>query len=88
MIGVGFLTLPVIGKKSGLYPMLFFIILASMISVFANWQLGRGYRATDGKTYSKIIARVDGRTSSLVTMIFLFMYVYVSAGAYYVFGEL
>ena len=88
MIGVGFLTLPVIGKKSGLYAMLFFIVLASLVSVFANWQLGRGFRATEGKTYSKIVARVDGRTSSLVTMIFLFMYVYVSAGAYYVFGSI
>lgn len=88
MIGVGFLTLPVIGKKSGLYAMLFFIVLASLISMFANWQLGRGFRATEGKTYSKIVARVDGRTSSLVTMIFLFMYVYVSAGAYYVFGNI
>lgn len=86
MIGVGFLTLPEIGRKSGLYSMLFFILLSALISVFANWQLGRGFKATEGKTYSKIVARVDGRTSSLITMIFLFFYVYVSAGAYYVFG--
>ena len=86
MIGVGFLTLPEIGRKSGLYPMLGMIILSASISCFANWQLGRGFRATEGKTYSKIVARVDGRLSSLITMIFLFLYVYVSAGAYYVFG--
>lgn len=88
MIGVGFLTLPEIGRKSGLYPMLFFIVLSAGISCFANWQLGRGFRATEGKTYSKIVARIDGRLSSLITMIFLFMYVYVSAGAYYIFGIL
>lgn len=86
MIGVGFLTLTEIGKENGLYPMIAVIVLTGLISVFANWQLGRGFRASGGKTYSKIVARVDGRTSSLVTMIFLFLYVYVSAGAYYVFG--
>lgn len=86
MIGVGFLTLPVIGKNSGLYPMLFFIVFSSMISLFANWQLGRGYRITGGKTYNKIVTKVAGRASGLITMIFLFLYVYVSAGAYYVFG--
>jgi len=86
MIGVGFLTLPVIGKNSGLYVMIGFILLSAFISVFANWQIGRGFRATQGKTYSKIVARVNGRVSSLITMIFLFLYVYVSAGAYYLFG--
>lgn len=64
------------------------IVLAAFISVFANWQLGRGFRATEGKTYSKIVARVDGRVSSLIIMIFLLLYVYVSAGAYYVFGNI
>jgi amino acid permease len=87
MIGVGFLTLPEIGKNSGLYPMIGFILLSAFISVFANWQIGRGFRATEGKTYSKIVAKVDGRVSSLINMIFLFLYVYVSAGAYYVFGS-
>ena len=87
MIGVGFLTLPEIGKKSGLYPMLIFIVLASAISMFANWQLGRGFRATQGDTYTKIVAKIFGRNASLVIMVFLFMYVYVSAGAYYVFGR-
>lgn len=87
MIGVGFLTLPVIGKNNGLYPMIGLILLAAFISCFANWQIGRGFRATGGKTYSKIVARVDGRVSGLVSMIFLFFYVYVSAGAYYVFGK-
>ncbi len=87
MIGVGFLTLPEIGKNSGLYPMIGFILTAAFISCFANWQIGRGFRATGGKTYSKIVARVDGRTSALINMIFLLLYVYVSAGAYYVFGS-
>lgn len=87
MIGVGFLTLPEIGKNNGLYPMLGFILLSAFISAFANWQIGRGFRYTEGKTYSKIVARVDGRTSGLITMIFLFLYVYVSAGAYYIFGK-
>lgn len=88
MIGVGFLTLPEIGKKSGLLPMVGFILLSAFISVFANWQIGRGFRHTQGKTYSKIVARVDSRTSSLINMVFLFLYVYVSAGAYYIFGAL
>lgn|SRR3990167_1274093 len=86
-IGVGFLTLPEIGKKSGAYTMLIFIVGSAMISMFANWQISRGFRATGGKTYSKIVARVDGRVSSLINMIFLFLYVYVSAGAYYLFGN-
>lgn len=86
MIGVGFLTLPVIGKNSGTYVMLGFIFLSAFISCFANWQIGRGFRVTEGKTYSKIVARICGRGSSLITMIFLFLYVYVSAGAYYIFG--
>lgn len=86
MIGVGFLTLPQIGVYSGLYAMIGFILLSAFISCFANWQLGRGFRATEGKTYSKIVGRIDGRVSSLITLIFLFLYVYVSAGAYYVFG--
>jgi amino acid permease len=88
MIGVGFLTLPEIGKKNGLVPMVGFILVSAFISVFANWQIGRGFRHTQGKTYSKIVARIDSRTSSLVNMVFLFLYVYVSAGAYYIFGSL
>ena len=88
MIGVGFLTLPEIGKKSGLFPMVGFILISAFISVFANWQIGRGFRHTQGKTYSKIVARVDSRTSSLINMVFLFLYVYVSAGAFYIFGSL
>ena len=88
MIGVGFLTLPEIGKNSGLYPMVALILIAAFISCFANWQIGRGFRATGGKTYSKIVARVDGRTSALINMVFLLLYVYVSAGAYYVFGKM
>lgn len=87
MIGVGFLTLPVIGKNSGLYPMIGLILLSASISLFANVQISRGYRFTQGKTYSKIVARVDGRLSAVVNMIFLLLYVYVSAGAYYVFGR-
>jgi amino acid permease len=86
-IGVGFLTLPEIGKKSGAYTMVALILGSACISMFANWQISRGFRATGGKTYSKIVARVDGRLSSLVNMIFLFLYVYVSAGAYYLFGN-
>lgn len=88
MIGVGFLTLPVIGKNSGLYPMIGLILLSAGISLFANVQISRGYRFTQGKTYSKIVARVDGRLSAVVNMIFLLLYVYVSAGAYYVFGRI
>lgn len=88
MIGVGFLTLPEIGRKSGLHIMLGFILLSAFISCFANWQIGRGFRATEAKTYSKIVAKIDGRVSSLITMVFLFLYVYVSAGAYYIFGKL
>ena len=87
MIGIGFMTLPVLGKNSGLFPMLVLIFIAASISCFANWQIGRGFRATQGKTYSKILARIDGRTSALVSMIFLLLYVYVSAGAYYIFGN-
>lgn len=87
MIGVGFLTLPEIGKNNGLFPMIGFITLSAFISGFANWQIGRGFRYTEGKTYSKIVARVDGRVSSLINMVFLFFYVYVSAGAYYIFGR-
>lgn len=88
MIGVGFLTLPEIGKNSGLYPMIGYILLAAAMSVFGNWQIGRGFHATGAKTYAKIVAKVHNRTSSLVSMIFLLLYVYVSAGAYYIFGSL
>jgi len=88
MIGVGFLTLPVIGKNSGLYPMIALILLSAGISLIANVQISRGFRFTQGKTYSKIVARVDGRLSAVINMIFLLFYVYVSAGAYYVFGRI
>ena len=86
MIGVGFLTLPEIGRRSGLIPMIFFILGTASISVFANWQLGRGFRATGAQTYGKIISSVDGKRSAVLILIFLFIYVYVSAGAFYVFG--
>ena len=88
MIGVGFLTLPQIGKENGLFPMIFLIVFAGMVSMIGNFMLGRAFRITKGKTYSQISAKVIGRKSSLLILIFLYLYVTVSSGAYYVFGTI
>lgn len=87
MIGVGFMTLPVIGKNNGLYSILFFIMVSAVVSWFANLQIGRGFRHSYGKTYAEIVERINGPKLSLIALMFLFLYVYASAGGYYIFGK-
>lgn len=86
MIGVGFMTLPVIGKYNGLVAIFFFIFLSALISAFANFQIGRAFKASYGKTYAEIVERINGPKHSLVALMFLFMYVFASAGGYFIFG--
>ncbi len=86
MIGVGFLTLPEIGKHNGLYPMIAIIILSSFMSAFANWQLGLGFRVSRGRTLTKIIARVKGRGSAIMNIFVLIIDLWVATGATYIFG--
>jgi len=88
MIGVGFMTLPVIGKNNGIYNILFFVALSAIISWFANLQIGTGFRNSYGKTYAQIVERINGPKMSLIALVFLFLYVYASAGGYYIFGKL
>jgi hypothetical protein len=87
MVGVGFLTLPVIGLNNGSYLILVMICLSSLISWFANILIGRGFRHSYGKTYAEIIDRINGTKLSLMALIFLFLYVYASGGSYYIFGK-
>jgi amino acid permease len=88
MIGVGFMTLPVIGKNNGVYSILFFVLYSGTVSWFANIQIGRGFKHSFGKTYPEIIERINGSNLSLVALIFLFLYVFASSGSYYIFGKI
>lgn len=87
MIGVGFMTLPNIGKYNGLYMIMFFVVLSAVISWLANLQIGRAFRNSYGKTYAQIVERINGPALSLIALIFLFLYVYASAGGYFIFGK-
>lgn len=87
MVGVGFLTLPEIGKQNGLIPMIFMVFFSAFISCFANLQLARGFSVTKGKCYTRIITLIAGRKYGMTNLVFLFFYVWVSAGACYMFGK-
>jgi len=87
MIGVGFLTLPVIGKYNGSISIIFFILLSMGISCFANILIGRGFQHSYGKNYPEIIERINGPKLSLLALIFLFLYVFASSGSYFIFGK-
>lgn len=88
MIGVGFLTLPAIGIKSGYIAIIFFIIIGSSLSLFANLQLGVAYRVTMKNNYSLIVEQVLGRVWALLTLVFIFLYVFASSTTYFMFGAL
>ena len=87
MIGIGYITLPNIGKENGLFPMIFLIVFTGLMSYVSSVQLGRGYTFSGGQTYSKIVGKVVNRSSSLVILVCLYFYITVSAGTYYVFGN-
>ena len=86
MMGIGFLTLPVMGKTNGLVPMVFFILVASLVSGIANWQLGIGFRATKARSLTTMISSVNGKTSAIFCIFFLVLDIWVSVGALYIFG--
>ena len=60
MIGVGFLTLPTIGKNNGWVGIILMVFLSQSISLFGNIQLMKGYRATGKNNYSAIVEGVLG----------------------------
>ena len=86
MMGVGFLTLPEMGKTNGLYPMVLLIFLASLVSAFANLQLGAAFRETKCSSLMKMIAKVNGRASALLCITALIFDIWVTIGAMYIFG--
>ena len=65
MIGVGFLTLPAIGKNNGYVIIVLFIILASSLSLFANIQLGIAFKITRRNNYALIVEEILGKVYSL-----------------------
>jgi hypothetical protein len=87
MMGVGYLTLPEMGKTNGLYPMVVLIFLAALVSAFANLQLGDAYRATKCPSLMKMIAQVNGRASALLCITALIFDIWVTIGAMYIFGS-
>jgi amino acid permease len=86
MIGVGFLTLPMIGKYTGYIPMVCMIAFASFLSFFANMQLGIAFRITRRNNYPLMVEEILGRTSALICLIFIFLYVFASSISYFMFG--
>lgn len=66
MIGVGFLTLPAIGKNNGYVIVVLFIILASSLSLFANIQLGIAFKITRRNNYALIVEEILGKVYSLI----------------------
>ena len=88
MIGVGFLTLPAVGKANGYIPCAVFIILSSFMSQFGNLQLGIAYRITRKNTYTLIVEEVLGKFWALINQIFMFLYLIASSTSYFLFGEL
>lgn len=86
MIGIGFLTLPEMGRTNGLFSMVLLILLSAFISAYANLQLGSAYRATKAPSLLKMIAQVNGRASALFCITVLIIDIWVAVGAMYIFG--
>jgi amino acid permease len=87
MIGIGFLTLPSIGKEIGYWPMIYMVTQSTLISLTANLQLGRGFFITKEKTFDAIVAKICGRVYGTISRIFLLFYVFASTAAYYMIGN-
>lgn len=85
MIGVGFLTLPMIGRNNGYLSIIGFVVYSAFLSYIANLMLGRAFHASKGKSYADIVKKIEGPKSSLIVLIFLFSYVLSSTGAYFIF---
>lgn len=85
MIGVGFLTLPVIGRYNGWVAIIFFVLFSAAISAFANYLIGRGFRSSFGKNYAEIVERINGPVHSFIVLLFLYLYVLASAGSYFIY---
>lgn len=60
MIGVGFLTLPAIGRMNGWIAIIIFILIAQFVSLVGNIQIAKAYRICGKKTYSTIIESIIG----------------------------
>lgn len=86
MMGVGYLTLPEMGKTNGLAPMVFLLFVSAFVSAFANLQLGAAFRATKSSSLLKMIATVNGRASGLLCITALIFDIWVTIGAMYIFG--
>lgn len=86
MVGIGFLTLPEMGKTNGLVPMIVLIVISSIVSAIANWQLAIGFRITHARSLTKIISEIIGKKPAIFCMIILILDIWVSIGAMYIFG--
>lgn len=88
MIGVGFLTLPTIGKNNGWVGIIIFIFVAQITSMIGNLWLVRAYRATEGrcKCYPTIVEEILGVKQSALIIVFMMLYILASSTSYYLFA--
>ena len=86
--GVGFLALHTIGRHNGFVPMVGFIVLATVTSTLANWMLGRAFLLKKAKNLTELVENAVGKAAGLTASICHLVYVLVSVGAHFIFGNL
>jgi amino acid permease len=85
MLGMGFMTLPQIGKQNGMIPMLFMILVSVTICLVGNLQITRAYIYTKRKTYPEVVEELDGPLASKIATFFIMIYMYLVSALFYVF---
>ena len=85
MIGMGFLTLPQIGKHNGTVPMVAMILISVAVCLVANLQISRAYYHTKQRTFAEIVEYLEGPRVAKVATFFIMVYIYVVSTLFYVF---
>jgi len=78
MIGIGFLTLPVICKTSGIIFGIIILLVAACFSLLGSIQLVKAFSLFPSKSYSDLVKNILGKKNFLAINFFLYFYVMFS----------
>ena len=85
MIGVGFLTLPQIGKHNGMISMVLLVLVAFGMCLIANFQISRAFYHSKKKTYAELVEALEGPVVGKIAGVLVSTFVYLASTMFYSF---
>lgn len=88
MIGIGYLTLPSVLRKTGLFLGLLLIIISSFVSLFGSYQISRAFQLYPMDSYPQLMEKVCGKKWRILLTWDLFFYLLFSNTMFIYFSRL